>query len=95
MRLGRSSLTLSGNGEHVILSLEAPPPGVLLAPRERTAAMLFAAGHSYKEIARILSLSPATVRTYLRNCYVQLGVKSKVELGAALRAALPVAEKTA
>ncbi|QPG61682.1 helix-turn-helix transcriptional regulator [Pseudomonas sp. BIGb0427] len=95
MRLGRSSLTLSANGEHVIVSLEAPAPGVLLAPRERTAAMLFAAGHSYKEIARMLSLSPATVRTYLRNCYVQLGVKSKVELGAALRLSMPVAEKTA
>lgn len=85
MRLGRCALTLSPNAEHVILSLEAPPRGVVLAPRERTAAMLFAAGHSYKEIARILALSPATVRTYLRNCYVQLGVKSKVELGSALR----------
>ena len=85
MRLGRVALTLSPNAEHVILSLEAPPPGVVLAPRERTAAMLFAAGHSYKEIAKILTLSPSTVRTYLRNCYVQLGVKSKVELGSALR----------
>ncbi|WP_408004403.1 MULTISPECIES: helix-turn-helix transcriptional regulator [Pseudomonas] len=95
MRLGRCTLTLSPNADHVILSLEAPAPGVVLAPRERTAAMLFAAGHSYKEIARILSLSPATVRTYLRNCYVQLGVKSKVELGSALRLAAPLAEKIA
>ncbi len=95
MRLGRCALTLSPNGEHVILSLEAPPPGVMLAPRERTAAMLFAAGHSYKEIARILSLSPATVRTYLRNCYAQLGVKSKVELGSALRSGLAGSEKSA
>ncbi|TDF81916.1 LuxR family transcriptional regulator [Pseudomonas sp. H9] len=93
MRLGRCALTLSPNGEHVILSLETHAPGVALAPRERTAAMLFAAGHSYKEIARILSLSPATVRTYLRNCYVQLGVKSKVELGSALRSVAPQAEK--
>lgn len=95
MRLGRCALTLSPNAEHVILSLEAPPPGVVLAPRERTVAMLFAAGHSYKEIARILSLSPATVRTYLRNCYAQLGVKSKVELGSVLRSAAAIAEKTA
>jgi DNA-binding CsgD family transcriptional regulator len=57
----------------------------MLAPRERTAALLFAAGHSYKEIAKTLGLSPATVRTYLRNCYLQLGVKSKVELGSVLR----------
>jgi DNA-binding CsgD family transcriptional regulator len=85
MRLGRSTLTLSPNAEHVILSLETQPRGALLAPRERTVAMLFAAGHSYKEIAKILALSPATVRTYLRNCYVQLGVKSKIELGLVLR----------
>jgi DNA-binding CsgD family transcriptional regulator len=85
MRLGRSALTLTPNAEHVILSLETQPRGAMLAPRERTVAMLFAAGHSYKEIARILALSPATVRTYLRNCYLQLGVKSKVELGSVLR----------
>jgi DNA-binding NarL/FixJ family response regulator len=29
-------------------------------------------------------LSPSTVRTYLRNCYLQLGVKSKIELGSVL-----------
>lgn len=85
MRLGRCALTLSPNAEHVVLSLQAQPRGAVLAPRERTVAMLFAAGHSYKEIARILALSPATVRTYLRNCYLQLGVKSKVELGSVLR----------
>lgn len=95
MRLGRCALTLSPNASHVILSLEAPSAGVTLAPRERTAAMLFAAGHSYKEIARILSLSPATVRTYLRNCYAQLGVKSKVELGSALRSGQSGGEKSA
>jgi DNA-binding CsgD family transcriptional regulator len=87
MRLGRSALTLTPNAGHIILSLQSQPRGAVLAPRERTAAMLFAAGHSYKEIARILGLSPATVRTYLRNCYVQLGVKSKVELGSVLRSA--------
>ncbi|MHC8300564.1 helix-turn-helix transcriptional regulator [Pseudomonas sp. ZS1P83] len=92
MRLGRCALTLSPNAEHVILSLETQSRGAVLAPRERTAAMLFAAGHSYKEIARILALSPATVRTYLRNCYLQLGVKSKVELGSALRSPTSLAD---
>lgn len=66
--------------------------GAVLAPRERTVAMLFAAGHSYKEIAKILALSPTTVRTYLRNCYLQLGVKSKVELGSVLRSPIPLAD---
>lgn len=89
IRLGRCALTLSPNAGHVILSLETQPRGAMLAPRERTAAMLFAAGHSYKEIAKMLALSPATVRTYLRNCYLQLGVKSKVELGSVLRSPIP------
>ncbi|WP_322616715.1 helix-turn-helix transcriptional regulator [Pseudomonas sp. BIC9C] len=92
IRLGRCALTLSPNAEHVILSLDAPSGGDSLAPRERTAAMLFAAGHSYKEIAKILALSPSTVRTYLRNCYLQLGVKSKVELGSVLRSPGALAE---
>jgi DNA-binding CsgD family transcriptional regulator len=92
IRLGRSALTLTPNAEHIILSLDAPSGGDGLAPRERTAAMLFAAGHSYKEIAKILALSPATVRTYLRNCYLQLGVKSKVELGSVLRSPGTLAE---
>jgi DNA-binding CsgD family transcriptional regulator len=85
MRLGRSALTLNRSGEQLILSLTAQSRSSGLAPRERTVAMLFAAGHSYKEIAKLLLLSPATVRTYLRTCYLQLGVRSKVELHAALR----------
>ncbi|MGE8187503.1 helix-turn-helix transcriptional regulator [Pseudomonas sp. NPDC086278] len=94
MRLGRCALTLSPNADQVILSLETQARGAVLAPRERTAAMLFAAGHSYKEIAKILTLSPATVRTYLRNCYLQLGVKSKVELGYVLRSPHASADAT-
>jgi DNA-binding NarL/FixJ family response regulator len=52
-----------------------------LAPRERAVAVLYASGHSYKMIARRLDLSPATVRTYLRDAYLQLGVRNKIELG--------------
>jgi DNA-binding CsgD family transcriptional regulator len=89
IRLGRTPLTLTPNAEHVILSLKTQAHNTVLAPREMTAALLFADGHSYKEIAKILALSPATVRTYLRNCYLQLGVKSKVELGSVLRAPTP------
>lgn len=85
MRLGRLALTLNRSGEQLILALTSQARHTSLAPRERTAAMLFAAGHSYKEIAKLLLLSPATVRTYLRTCYLQLGVRSKLELCAALR----------
>lgn len=90
VRLGRATLTLQRVGEQVLLALQTQQRSAALAPRERSAAMLFAAGHSYKEIARMLALSPATVRTYLRNCYLQLGVRSKVELGSILRLPLPM-----
>jgi DNA-binding CsgD family transcriptional regulator len=57
---------------------------VRLSPSRLRVARLFAQGQSNKEIARQLGLSPATVRTYLRDAYLQLGVRNKVELGEAL-----------
>ena len=59
----------------------------MAAPRELSAAMLYAHGHSHKDIAASLGLTPATVRTYLRSAYAVLGVKNKMELVAALRKA--------
>ena len=58
-----------------------------LAPREMSAAMLYAQGRSHKDIAATLGLTPATVRTYLRTAYAALGVSNKVDLVAALRSA--------
>jgi DNA-binding CsgD family transcriptional regulator len=77
-------LLLQRCGELLALSLERKRR-TGLPPRERSAAMLYAQGQSYKAIARLLDLSPATVRTYLRSAYLQLGVRNKVELGSALR----------
>ena len=82
--LGAHRLTLQPCGELVTLALERGGRAARLPPRERSVAMLYAQGHSYKEIARLLGLSPATVRTYLRSVYVQLGVRNKIELGGAL-----------
>ncbi len=84
--LGGRGLTLQPSGALVALSLDGARRQALLAPRERSAAMLYSRGHSYKVIARLLDLSPATVRTYLRNAYLQLGVRNKIELGTALQA---------
>lgn len=85
LRLPDGTLELSVQGDHVRLERarpgDAPPP---LSPRERRVAHLFAAGLSYKEIARRLALRPATVRTYLRNAYLRLDVHNKVQLGDAL-----------
>lgn len=79
-------LRLEACGPLLAISIPSPhaskPP---LAPRELSAATLYAHGHSYKDIAATLGLTPATVRTYLRSAYAQLGVRNKVELVAALR----------
>lgn len=56
-----------------------------LTRREETIARAYAAGDSYKEIARELGLSPATVRGYLRECYFKLGVSNKAALSGKLR----------
>jgi len=85
--LGPHRLTLQPCGQLVALALDRDGRLAALPPRERSVAMLFAKGHSYKEIARLLALSPATVRTYLRSVYLQLGVRNKIELGTALSAA--------
>ncbi|MES2257536.1 MAG: LuxR C-terminal-related transcriptional regulator [Pseudomonadota bacterium] len=55
-----------------------------LAPRERAVAEHYAAGLSYKEIAKEMTLSPATVRSYLKTCYDKLAVGNKVQLQQAL-----------
>lgn len=65
---------------------QANPSGDDLTKREREVAEAYAAGHSYKEIARRIELSPLTVRTHLRTVYRKLGVTSKIELSQALKA---------
>lgn len=85
LRLAGGMLDLSAADEHVWLVRKRPgTSALLLSPREQRVAQLFAAGHSYKEIARLSGLTPATVRTYLRDAYLRLGVRNKIELGGAL-----------
>jgi DNA-binding CsgD family transcriptional regulator len=51
-----------------------------LSRRELAVAREFASGKTYKEIARLLGTSPATVRTQIQVVYTKLGVRTKVEL---------------
>jgi len=60
-----------------------------LSPSQWNAASLYAQGQSHTAIAQRLGLSSATVRTYLRDAYAQLGVRNKIELLAALNDAAP------
>ncbi len=82
---GRHRFRLEACGPLVAVSLPSRGAGSPLAPREMSAATLYAHGQSYKDIAATLGLSPATVRTYLRSAYAALGVRNKTELVAALR----------
>lgn len=60
-----------------------------LTPSQWNAAVLYAQGQPNTAIAQRLGLSAATVRTYLRDVYAQLGVRNKIELLAALNDAAP------
>jgi DNA-binding CsgD family transcriptional regulator len=50
-----------------------------LRPRERTILALYAEGLSADEIARMLFISPHTVRTHVKNAFRRLGVHSRTE----------------
>lgn len=63
--------------DHVIVSMRRREPRDMLTRRERDVANAFAAGQSYREVAELLGLSPATVRHHLRSAYVKLGVTDK------------------
>lgn len=56
-----------------------------LSPQERTIADLAAAGHSNKQIAAQLYLSPRTVGAHLYRIFPKLGVTSRAGLASALR----------
>jgi DNA-binding CsgD family transcriptional regulator len=51
-----------------------------LTSRELEILQLVAAGSSRREIAETLVISPATVKTHMRNIYEKLEVHSQVEL---------------
>ena len=79
LKLGSVSLTM--HGENVLVTnLDAAHSTLKLSPREQRVAFLFASGLTYKQISKQLELSPATVRTYLRNAYIRLGVSNKTQL---------------
>ena len=78
-------LRLEPCGPLVAVSMASRQHKQALAPRELSAAMLYAQGRSHKDIEATLGLTPATVRTYLRTAYAALGVSNNLELVAALR----------
>lgn len=84
IRLGARRLATQRCGELLLLELAPQRRGAALPPRQTSVALLYADGRSHKQIARETGLAPATVRTYLREAYLALGVSDKVALGRAL-----------
>lgn len=62
-------------------------PRYWLTERQREIAEYVVAGATSREIAQTLELSPATVKTHMKNAYRRLGVSSRVELMTTLEAA--------
>ena len=52
----------------------------MLSTREITVAKYYAKGQTYKQIARELSIAPATIRNHLASIYHKLGINNKAEL---------------
>ena len=51
-----------------------------LSPRERDVAALVCLGYTNKQIGVILSISPETVKTHLRNILIKFNLSSRSEL---------------
>lgn len=51
-----------------------------LSVREQQISQLFTSGQSQKEIARLLSISPATVNNHITSVYAKLGINDKAQL---------------
>lgn len=78
----RSTAELRASGAAV---KRASGTAVTLSAQERTIAELAAAGHSNKQIAAQLYLSPRTVGAHLYRIFPKLGITSRAALGQALR----------
>jgi DNA-binding CsgD family transcriptional regulator len=63
-----------------LIELRQASPLDRLSPREKQVAKLYAEGATHKEIARIVELTPATVRHYLREVYAKLSIDNKANL---------------
>ena len=65
-------------GEPVPVS-SRPRRVTALSPRERSVLELVADGRSNKEIARLLVISPETVKSHLENVFAKLAVQRRTQ----------------
>jgi DNA-binding CsgD family transcriptional regulator len=79
-------IVFSPRGDYLLCEARCLGPGARLSSRESQVAYYFSIGHSYKEVARILDISPNTVRVQLARVYEKLEINDKAMLGSALQA---------
>ncbi|WP_210426332.1 helix-turn-helix transcriptional regulator [Marinobacter confluentis] len=60
-------------------------PCLSLSPRETEIAWAYAMGKSHKEVAKLLGIAPATVRTHLSRVYEKLDISDKGALAICLK----------
>lgn len=83
-----AEVKIQGNLLNIKVSRRDDLPALTSA--EQNIARLAAAGATYKEIARELCISPATVRNHLHNIYNKLGIRNKATLATKLASSLDV-----
>ncbi len=71
-----SQVSLNQQIEAAFMNFGSP----LLTVREREIAHLILRGHSVKSTARVLNISPETVRMHRKNLYTKLQISSQAEL---------------
>lgn len=67
--------------DSLVLTVRCLPVSERLTRREYQIVRLYAAGRSYREVARHCALAAGTVRCVLHTCYRKLGINSRGELG--------------
>jgi DNA-binding CsgD family transcriptional regulator len=77
--LGAALWSAKAHGELTRIGGRAPAEGGLTPTEERVAAMV-AAGHTNREVASGLFITPRTVEGHLTRIYSKLGVRSRTEL---------------
>lgn len=78
------TISMEGIRDLVVLSVRHKSSKDRLTPREHSIAILSSQGKTYKEVAKTLAISPATVRHHLRNVYIKLGIQNKGAIAWAL-----------
>ncbi|CAN5391447.1 hypothetical protein BH11PSE11_BH11PSE11_12440 [soil metagenome] len=74
----------SRRGDYIVCEARPLNAKLALSPREWQVAEYFSVGYSNKEIARLLDISPNTVRVQLARIYQKLRINDKAQLAAAL-----------